>query len=236
MSSPLAFYATVMAFIFSSFCSMCGTAVSLGTRRMATKRRTYNQVFSAAFLCSGSSSTRNLGKSVIATRSSPACRQQGLHRAATTNSLTPWVDRPCRQARASAKCNNLFCSSSVSTAHSGPAPQTPAPQLSSPQQQKAKASPVSVAVLAAQGHIKEDLERCRSLAEKLGVALVVPRQEQGLEEKEEHQGERGKGGGLAGGAAEAERDGFKFTMLFDEAGRLALGQPGSCFNPLVVRR
>ncbi|CAN0344775.1 unnamed protein product, partial [Ectocarpus sp. 8 AP-2014] len=91
-----------------------------------------------------------------------------------------------------------------------------------------------VAVLAAQDHSKGDLERCRSLAEKLGLALVVARQEQGVEEEEEHQGERGKAERLAGGAAEAERDGFKFTMLFDETGRLALGQPGSGFNPLVV--
>ncbi|CAN0451154.1 unnamed protein product [Ectocarpus sp. 12 AP-2014] len=129
MSSPLALYATVMAFIFSSFCSTCSTAASLGTRRMATKRRKYNKVFSAAFLCS--SSSRDLSKSVIATRSSPACRQQGLHRAATTNSLTPWVDRSRRQARASAKCNNLFSSSSSSSsstaAAAGCQQHTPAP-------------------------------------------------------------------------------------------------------------
>lgn len=29
-------------------------------------------------------------------------------------------------------------------------------------------------------------------------------------------------------------DAFRFTMLFDEMGRLALGQPGSGFKPLVV--
>ncbi|CAN0164614.1 unnamed protein product, partial [Ectocarpus sp. 13 AM-2016] len=81
---------------------------------------------------------------------------------------------------------------------------------------------------------KEDLERCRSLAKKLGLALVMARQEQGVEEEEEHQGERGKAERLAGGPAQAGRDGFKFTMLFDETGRLALGQPGSGFNPLVV--
>lgn len=61
-----------------------------------------------------------------------------------------------------------------------------------------------------------ELDRYRRLAQELDIDLV-------LEE----------GGNRARKAREKSK--FRFTMLFDEKGRLGLGQPGSGFNPLVVR-
>ena len=83
----------------------------------------------------------------------------------------------------------------------------------------------SLAVLAARGDrnghsstSSDDLERCRGLAQNLGVPLVVELEKEGR----------------AGGAG-AETGNFRFTLSFDETGRLALGQPGSGFKPLAVR-
>ena len=82
----------------------------------------------------------------------------------------------------------------------------------------------SLVVLATQGEKNsdsstDDLERCQGLAQNLGVALLV----------------EGEGKGVGGGAG-AETGDFRFTLSFDEAGRLALGQPGSGFKPLAVRQ
>lgn len=119
----------------------------------------------------------------------------------------------------------LFSSGSLSSA-SRPHPSSP------------KATPIApcnVAVLA-RGDSGDDLERCRCLAQKLGVELVVPRREGKTKQGKKHEQENRGGGAVVGGAAEGENGDFKFTMLFDERGRLALDQPGSGFNPLVVRR
>lgn len=56
------------------------------------------------------------------------------------------------------------------------------------------------------------MERCRRLASELGAVLIMS----GSKEPE--------------GALE----GIRFTLLYDEEGRLALGQPGSGFTPLTV--
>eukprot|EP00752_Nemacystus_decipiens_P016328 g14603.t1 len=114
-------------------------------------------------------------------------------------------------------------SSSSSSSRLSSAPDPPPSPKATP-----IAPPRNVAVLA-RGDSDADLERCRRLAQKLGVELVVSRRgdvsEQGSEE-----------GGAAAlvGAAEAGNGDFKFTMLFDERGRLALDQPGSGFSPLAV--
>jgi len=90
----------------------------------------------------------------------------------------------------------------------------------------------SVAVLAG-GNSGDELERCQRLAQTLGVELVIPRRECGSEEEEKHWSERRRGGSLED-SAKGENGDFKFVLLFDERGRLALHQPGSGFNPLVV--
>lgn len=85
--------------------------------------------------------------------------------------------------------------------------------------------PASVVVLASgsiEGGENNDEERCRRLADELGAALVV----EGRQGGDDLQRGRGVGNAIA--------DGVRFTMLFDESGRLALGQPGSGFTPLVV--
>lgn len=61
-----------------------------------------------------------------------------------------------------------------------------------------------------------ELDRYWRLAQELDIDLI-------LEE----------GGNRARKAREKSK--FRFTMFFDEKGRLGLGQPGSGFNPLVVR-
>lgn len=58
--------------------------------------------------------------------------------------------------------------------------------------------------------LEAELARCHRLAGKLGVPL------------------------LASGEAGQEAQGAHFTMLYDDEGRLALGQPGSGFTPLAV--
>ena len=61
--------------------------------------------------------------------------------------------------------------------------------------------------------------------------MVIPPRAGGASEKEKEQ----RGGALGDAAAKGESGEFKFVMLFDERGRLALHQPRSGFNPLVVR-
>lgn len=82
------------------------------------------------------------------------------------------------------------------------------------------ANTFSLGVLATRS---TDLDRCGRLAGDLGVALVVESEDEEMEEREG--GARAPAGGKLG---------FRFTLLFDERGRLALGQPGSGFKPLVV--
>lgn len=127
-----------------------------------------------------------------------------------------------RQARGFTPPPNPFSSGSISSAPCPP----PSPKVTP------VAPPRNVAVLA-RSDSGDDLERCRRLAQKLGVELVVPRRE-GNEEPGKEQAQEKGGAGAVGGAAEGENRGIKFTMLFDERGRLALDQPGSGFNPLVV--
>ncbi|CAM9737849.1 unnamed protein product, partial [Hapterophycus canaliculatus] len=94
----------------------------------------------------------------------------------------------------------------------------------------------------------DDLERCQRLAQNLGVSLVVrgqkdepEEQEEGQEQEQEQEQEKQqqkkggrKGRQSKGGGAGGKSGNWKFTMIFDESGRLALGQPGSGFKPLVV--
>lgn len=61
-----------------------------------------------------------------------------------------------------------------------------------------------------------ELDRCRRLAQELDIDLVL----------DDGQNRARKA---------REKSEFRFTMLFDEKGRLGLGQPGSGFKPLVVR-
>ena len=60
-----------------------------------------------------------------------------------------------------------------------------------------------------------ELERCKRLARELGIEVVL--------EDERSQARKAR-----------EKSKFRFTMLFDDKGRLGLGQPGSGFKPLVV--
>lgn len=76
---------------------------------------------------------------------------------------------------------------------------------------------------ATQGKGSDDLERCRLLANSLGVALVVAEGEG--EDSESRERKR---------VTERKKGSPRFTLLFDDEGRLALGQPGSGFKPLVV--
>lgn len=59
---------------------------------------------------------------------------------------------------------------------------------------------------------KTNIARCKRLAAKLGVPMV-PISEEGQDKPGES---------------------TRFTLLYDEKGRLGLGQPGSGFTPLVV--
>lgn len=120
----------------------------------------------------------------------------------------------------------LFASADQQNLHRkrrGPSPSSPDAGAAAKLQGEWK--PASVVVLASgsmEGGEHNDEERCRRLADELGAALVV---------------EGGQGGGdlqRERGAGNAVADSVRFTMLFDESGRLALGQPGSGFTPLVV--
>lgn len=83
------------------------------------------------------------------------------------------------------------------------------------------------------------LERCRHLAHRLGVPLIFQDEDEGAggldgaSTGRRHRGKQ-KVGSLPSRAGGTESDGIRYTMLFDEAGRLALAQPGSGFKPLVV--
>ncbi len=65
------------------------------------------------------------------------------------------------------------------------------------------------------------------------MELVIPRREGGTDEEQQQRSELRRGG-ARGDVAKGENGDFKFVLLFDERGRLALHQPGSGFNPLVV--
>lgn len=155
-------------------------------------------------------------------------------------------DRQARAACITTRDNSSSSSSLSPAAHSDfmaqqpsvSPPRPPPPSVSS----TPRATPCTnnLAVFAAapgeEDSGDDDLERCRRLSRNLGVKLVVPRQEEG-QQKQKQQGQgKGKMATAVGGARRTDNAGFKFAMLFDDRGRLALDQPGSGFNPLVVRR
>lgn len=250
MPLSLGLYTTVaMVLISSPFCTMCNAAVAGGVKRQRPQHQHLRAFYGGAFLSSG---TRTFAG---ATPTPPLRRQQQqlrqgdfLHRDCcdfTTSSLKSWKNTATRlratgatpmqlttrrsaqlrpQARGFMTHQNPFSSGSLSSAPRPP----PSPKATT------TAPPRNVAVLA-RGDSGDDLERCRRLAQKLGVELVVPRREGTAEPGKGQEQKQGKGrAGAVGGAAEEGNPDSKFTMLFDERGRLALDQPGSGFNPLVV--
>lgn len=256
----------VMMLISSSFCSMYGTAIAGGIRRQRPQHHQHlDAVYTTygAFLSSASykpapppprRQQRHLPEGAtphrhccdFTTTSRPKSWRNpatGTVQRATGRTQTQLLfarrnaqlgaaarvaaaKQPRRQARGFIGRNSLLSSGSLA---SSPRPPPPSPKATP------TAPPSNVAVLARQGDSGDDLERCRRLAQKLGVELVVPRRESNTKQGNEREQEK-RGGGAVGAAAEGETRAFKFTMHFDERGRLALDQPGSGFNPLVVRR
>lgn len=235
MPLSLGLYTSVaMLLIYSPFCSMCSTAVAGRIKRQRPQHRQHRQhlqaFYGGAFLPSGTSTSAFAGPTPTPTPTLRRQLQQLRTRRNTQLSAAVHaaVEQPRLHARGFMTRQNSFSSGSLSSAPRPP----PSPTATTPM-----APPRNVAVLA-RGDSGDDLERCRRLAQKLGVELVVPRREGNAEQGEEKEEEtRGKGAvGAVGGAARGENRDFKFTLLFDERGRLALDQPGSGFNPLVVRR
>lgn len=255
-----------MVLISSTFCSMCGTAVAGGIKRQRPQRRHLETLYNSrcAFLSAKVSihpfaaptptpsprrrqrhlrqgaiyhrhkcdftktslkSWRNpttgaTERVTVATRTQRRMRGDAQHGTA----MRPAIEQPRLQTRGFVTRQITISSGRLSSAARPPPSPTAAPM----------APPRNVAVLAWSDSGK-DLERCRRLAQELGVDLLVPRREGNpMQAKEQEQKKRGEG--AVGSAAEGENRGFKFTMMFDERGRLAMDQPGSGFNPLVVRR
>lgn len=253
------------AFISAAYCLMFGSVAARVTRRTAVRRKQCQHipaVFSPAFLLPISASgTAHVLRTLP--RRPKRIQQHKLirrHRAVATASLVPSIqqlrerDRVCNVhnsllgvgisiGRSSSSSSSTRRRRSLLPAHTDTAAQHASV---SPSSLPSKPTAPSNVVVLALGSNTDDLERCQRLAQHLGVSLVVrgredgpDKQEEGQkgeqEEKHQQQERSRKRRQSKGGGADGESRDFKFTMMFDESGRLALGQPGSGFNPLVVR-
>lgn len=241
-----------MILVSSPFCAMCGTTVAEGIKRQRPQQHHHLKAVHGAFLssaihkftdptppppphrhqqktlldkhcCDFTNASLKMWQNLAtgAAEGATGTTQMRMRRNAELNAaVRAAVEQPHLQARNLSTRKSLFSCGSLSSALR---------PLPSPKETPT-APPRNVAVLARGDN---DLERCRRLAQKLGVELVVPRREDDAEQRKEQEG---RGGRAVGSAAEGGHREIKFRMLFDKEGRLALDQPGSGFNPLVVRR
>ncbi|CAM9376507.1 unnamed protein product [Scytosiphon promiscuus] len=251
MPSALSPQIKAMVIISAAYCLIFGSVAGGASRRMTIKRKHCCQhfpaFFSAAFLSLGSTSRKSSTSRTLPCRPRPKPHRTLPRRNHTcgTAKLDPGADRLQRRGATCTAHNDLVsvaCSgrSRVRSRRCWSAHADPADAPVSHVSRTSGAAAASNVVVLASIDNNRDVERCRRLAQNLGISLVLPGQDDGPEREEEdvdkqqQQAGRGTVRRTERGGAGREKQDFKFTLMFDESGRLALGQPGSGFNPLAV--